>query len=90
IILAGLWPLFFGPPWAKGIEFMTIQTVFGVFLFMMPLMNMGAFGLEVGIATPIISMIRHWAYGLVVGSILPPLVQLFQYTSASQRDSINT
>jgi hypothetical protein len=76
IIFAGLLPLFFGPVWVRAIQFITLQTIFGVWLFMMPLAGMGPLGLEheAGIMMPIGSLIRHWAYAVVVGLLYPVLV----------------
>jgi hypothetical protein len=69
IIFAGLLPLFFGPVWARALQFITVQTVFGVWLFMMPIAGMGALGLGMGAMMPVIALLRHWAYGLVLGLI---------------------
>jgi len=69
IIFAGLLPLFFGPVWARALQFITVQTVFGVWLFMMPIAGMGALGLGMGAMMPVIALLRHWAYALVLGLI---------------------
>lgn len=66
MIYAGVGPSLWGPDWARSLLFMTVQTIFGVGLFMMPLLGMGPFGLAAGAMMPIIGMLRHWAYGLVL------------------------
>jgi hypothetical protein len=45
---------------------MTVQTVFGVWLFLNPLVGMGIAGLGTGPLAPVVSLIRHWAFGLVL------------------------
>lgn len=70
-IYAGVGPSLWGPGWARALVFITAQTVFGVGLFMMPLLDMGVFGLKAGAAMPVIGMLRHWAYGLVLAVLYP-------------------
>jgi hypothetical protein len=69
VIFAALLPLFWGPYWLRALQFITLQTVFGVWLFMMPLLDMGALGLKMGAAMPVMSLLRHWVYGIVVGLV---------------------
>lgn len=69
VILAGLFPLFGGPAWLRGVQFATLQTVFGVWLFMMPLVGMGALGLKAGAMMPVMALVRHWVYGAVTGLV---------------------
>jgi hypothetical protein len=69
IIFAGLIPLFRGPIWLRAVQSATLQTVFGVWLFMMPIMGMGALGLKMGAMMPVMTLIRHWAYGAVMGLV---------------------
>lgn len=73
IIFAGLLPLFFGPIWVRALQFITLQTVFGVWFFMFPLLDMGAMGLEAGAMMPVMALIRHWMFALVVGILYPVL-----------------
>ncbi|MFW6039001.1 MAG: hypothetical protein ACOC9P_00810 [bacterium] len=73
-IFAGLLPLFWGPVWFRAMQFITIQVIFGVWLFMMPLMDAGAFGLEMGIMMPIGALLRHWVFAAVAGLVYPPLL----------------
>lgn len=51
----------------------TVQTVFGVWLFMMPLLDMGIAGLKspMGMMAPVGSLLRHWGYGLVLAFLVP-------------------
>jgi hypothetical protein len=67
VIFAGLIPLFGGPIWLRAVQFATVQTVFGVWLFMMPVMGMGPLGLKMGAMMPMMALIRHWVYGAVMG-----------------------
>jgi len=73
VIFAGLIPLFIGPIWARALQFITLQTVFGVWFFMFPLLDMGAMGLEAGAMMPVMALIRHWMFALVVGLVYPAL-----------------
>ncbi len=70
-IYAGVGPSLWGNRWLRALLFMTAQTVFGVGLFMMPLLGMGVMGINAGLAMPVVGMLRHWAYGLVLAWLYP-------------------
>jgi hypothetical protein len=76
VIFAALLPLFPGPIWFRGATFMTVQTIMGVWLFMMPMMGMGIAGIEspMGIMLGLLSLVRHWAFGIVAGLVYAQLV----------------
>jgi hypothetical protein len=74
IVFAGLIPVFRGPIWLRAVQFATLQTIFGVWLFMMPIMGMGALGLKMGAMMPVMTLIRHWVYGAVMGLMYVRLV----------------
>jgi hypothetical protein len=76
VIFAGLLPLFAGPIWLRGAIFGTIQTILGVWLFMMPMMGMGIAGTEspMGFMMGFISLVRHWGYGIMLGLAYAALV----------------
>lgn len=65
-IYAGVAPSLWGNRWLRALLFITAQTVFGVGLFMMPLLGMGVMGINAGLAMPVVGMLRHWVYVLVV------------------------
>ena len=71
IIYAGIAPSLWGPDWARALTFMTAQTLFGVWLFMNPLLDMGIAGLKAGPMAPLVSLIRHWAFGLTLSFLYP-------------------
>jgi hypothetical protein len=75
VIFAGLLPLFTGPVWLRAIQFITIQTIFGVWFFMFPLLGMGPLGLEMGTMMPVMALIRHWMYAIPVGILYPSLAE---------------
>ena len=86
VIFAALIPLFPGPLWVKGAIFMTVQTVLGVWLFMMPMMGMGIAGVEspMGIMLGLGSLVRHWAFGVVAGVTYGQLVPRFAEGAARE------
>ena len=71
VIFAALLPLFAGPMWLRGAVFATIQTILGVWFFMMPMMGMGIAGAEspMGFMMGFISLVRHWGFGIVLGVV---------------------
>jgi hypothetical protein len=71
VIYAGIAPSLWGPDWARALTYVTIQTVFGVWLFMNPLLDMGVAGLKAGLMAPVVSLIRHWAFGLTLAFLYP-------------------
>ncbi len=75
VIFAGLAPLFVGALWLRAVQFITIQTIFGVWLFMMPVMGMGALGLNMGIMAPVMALVRHWLYAVVLGLVYARMLE---------------
>lgn len=66
--VAGLIP---GPRWSRPFTFVSAHTVFGVWLFMLPLLDMGFAGLAVSAMIPVITLARHWAYASVLAVLDP-------------------
>lgn len=50
---------------------MFAQTVFGVWLFLNPLLGLGIAGLKAGPMAPVVSLVRHLAFGLVLAWLYP-------------------
>lgn len=71
ILYAGLAPSLWGNRWAKAITFMTAETVALVYLFMMPLLGMGMFGLNAGIEPALITLARHLAFAVPLALLIP-------------------
>ncbi len=71
IIYAAVAPSLWGPRWARALTYVTVQTVFGVWLFMLPLLGAGVAGLEVSALMPVITLARHLAYGLALAWLVP-------------------
>lgn len=69
IIYAGIAPSLWGPHWVRALTYITVQTVFGVWLFMMPLLDMGVGGLKMGALVPVMALVRHWGYGLTLAGL---------------------
>jgi hypothetical protein len=74
ILYAAIEPSLWGKRWARALTFMTAQTVFGVWLFMLPLLGAGVMGLKMGGDVWLISLLRHWAYAVPL-VVLSPLQQ---------------
>jgi hypothetical protein len=66
VIYAAVAPSLWGSSLARALTYITVQTIFGVWLFMLPLLGMGFAGLEASAMIPVITLVRHWAYGLVL------------------------
>lgn len=71
IIYAGVGPSLWGSTWVRALTFITVQTIFGVWLFMLPLLGAGVAGVNMGPLVPVITLVRHWAYGLVLAWLYP-------------------
>ncbi len=71
VIYAGVGPSLWGPGWVRALTYMTAQTVFGVWLFMLPLLGMGPAGLAASAMVPIRTLLSHWGYGLVLAVLYP-------------------
>ena len=71
LIYASIAPSLWGPGWARALTYITIQTIFGVWLFMLPLLGMGIAGLQVSALLPVITLVRHWGFGLVLAGLIP-------------------
>ena len=54
--------------WFKGLMFAS-AVWWGVMLIIMPVAGEELFGLRLGIATPTVTLILHWAYGAVLGTV---------------------
>lgn len=74
ILYAAIEPSLWGNRWARALTFMTAQTVFGVWLFMLPLLGAGVMGLKMGGTVWLITLLRHWAYAVPL-VVLSPLQQ---------------
>jgi hypothetical protein len=70
-IFAGVGPSLWGPTWARALTYMLAQQVFGVWLFLNPILGMGIAGLKGGPMVPIVSLAKHFAFGLVVAWLYP-------------------
>lgn len=66
IVFAGVGPSLWGPNWFRGLTYMLAEEIFGVWLFLTPLLGMGIAGLKAGPMTPVISLAKHLVFGLVV------------------------
>jgi hypothetical protein len=73
VIYAAISPSLWGPGWVRALTYMTLETVFGVWLFMLPLAGAGVagLGLGLGILVPLMTLVRHWLFGLVLAWLYP-------------------
>ncbi|MCZ8516314.1 hypothetical protein O9H85_28770 [Paenibacillus filicis] len=53
----------------KGVLFAIAELIAGVWLFMLPIMGAGIMGLGLAKAIPVITLLRHLAYGIGIGLI---------------------
>jgi hypothetical protein len=56
------------PHWFIGMMFASCLWL-GVMLIIMPALGAGIFGLELGLLTPTATLVLHWIYGAVLGSV---------------------
>jgi hypothetical protein len=71
IIFAGVGPSLWGPTWVRALTYMLAQQVFGVWLFLNPILGMGIAGLKGGPMVPVVSLAKHLAFGLVIAWLYP-------------------
>ncbi|WP_338359033.1 hypothetical protein [Yeosuana marina] len=64
VLYAGIAPSLIGPNWLRAQIFVIAETIALVWFFMFPLLGAGVAGLEAGTMLPILSMVRHLAYGV--------------------------
>lgn len=76
IIYAALAPSLFGNRWTRAATFMIAETIFGVYLFMMPLLGAGPFGYKMGASFALIAMVRHLAFGGALAWLYPKSLQV--------------
>ena len=78
VIFAALAPSLFGPKWFRAFSFITVQTVMGVWLFMLPLLGAGIAGINMDPAMPLITLARHFAFAI-------PLILLVSANTSSAK-----
>lgn len=71
VIFAAAAPSLWGPAWVRGLTFFTLETVFGIWMFMLPLLGLGPLGLKMGALFPLVILVRHWILGVVVATVNP-------------------
>ena len=71
VLYDALAPSLWGPRPVRALTYISAHTVFGVWLFMLPILGMGVAGLGMSPMMPVITLLRHWAYGLVLASLVP-------------------
>lgn len=79
IIYSALAPSLFGPVWFRALSFMTVQTVMGVWLFMLPLLGAGIAGVKMDAMMPFITLARHFVFAI-------PLIVLITVHTGSRKD----
>lgn len=92
LIYTGLAPLLWGPAWLRALTYVTAETVFGVWLFMLPLLGLGIAGLAASPLLPVITLARHWGYGLILAWLVGDPRPAFgsQPTGQSLRPGVRT
>jgi len=64
ILYAGIAPSLWGPTWLRTFLFVTIETIALVWFFMFPLLGAGIAGTKMAAIIPLVSLVRHWSYGI--------------------------
>jgi len=68
LLYAWLNPLLGGPHWLRGVEFATGAWLV-MMIMLMPMAGAGAFGLKMGMMAPVATLMLHWIYGAVLGTV---------------------
>lgn len=64
ILYTAIAPHLWGPYWARPFIFVTAETIALVWLFMLPLLGAGVAGLEQSAMTPVVTLLRHFAFAV--------------------------
>lgn len=64
ILYAGIAPSLWGPNWLRAQIFVIAETIALVWFFMFPLLGGGIAGTKIAFIIPVVSMVRHLAYGI--------------------------
>lgn len=64
ILYAGIAPSLWGPTWLRTLLFVTAETIALVWFFMLPLLGAGIAGTKMSAMVPLITLVRHLAYGI--------------------------
>lgn len=72
ILYAAIAPHLWGPQWIRPFIFTTAETVALVWLFMLPMLGAGVAGINQGAMTPVVTLLRHWAFALALVFIVNP------------------
>jgi len=64
ILYSAIAPHLWGPSWIRPFIFVTAETIALVWLFMLPLLGAGVAGIEQGPMTPVVTLLRHFAFAL--------------------------
>ena len=64
ILYTAIAPHLWGPYWVRPLIFVTAETVALVWLFMLPLLGAGVAGINQSPMTPVVTLLRHFAFAL--------------------------
>ncbi len=64
VLYAGIAPSLPGPNWLRAQLFVIAETIALVWFFMFPLLGAGIAGTKMAAIIPVVSMVRHIAYGI--------------------------
>ncbi|MCA1803589.1 MAG: hypothetical protein LC662_14160 [Rhodothermaceae bacterium] len=66
IVYSLLVPFLWGPHWFRAISYTTVITILFFWLLFLPLMGYGIAGQNESDSLAVISLLRHWVYGLAL------------------------
>ncbi|WP_199287955.1 hypothetical protein [Robertkochia solimangrovi] len=86
VLYAGIAPSLIGPKWLRAQIFVIAETIALVWFFMFPLLGAGVAGLKAGALLPVLSMVRHLAYGIPLWYFIHKYQQSTLRNKASLRE----
>lgn len=72
ILYTAIAPHLWGPHWLRPLIFVTAETIALVWLFMLPLLGAGVAGINQSPMTPVVTLLRHFAFALPLIFLVNP------------------
>lgn len=72
ILYTAIAPHLWGAHWVRPLIFVTVETIALVWLFMLPLLGAGVAGINQSPMTPVVTLLRHFAFALPLIFLVNP------------------